>query len=92
MRHHIIVKWKDDIEKPDVKEIGALFDGVLALPGVYSVSLHPNVIDRPNRYDLLILLCMERSALTVFDASAVHCEWKERYGERIALKTIFDCE
>lgn len=92
MRHHIIVKWKKEIEKPDTAAIGRLFEKALAIEGVHSVSLHPNVIDRANRFDLLILLCMEREALPLFDASEVHYVWKETYSNQMEAKTIFDCE
>ena len=60
MRHHILVKWKEGC-KPGLEPIRELFQETLAIPGVESVELHPNVIDRPNRYDLLILLCMEKA-------------------------------
>lgn len=92
MRHHILVKWKDDITTPDNRAIAEIFNHALDIPGVHSVSLHPNVVDRPNRYDLLILLCMEPSALAVYDACDAHRQWKEQYGGLIAHKVIFDCE
>lgn len=92
MRHHILVKWKDSAEKPALAPVRALFEEVLRLPGVYSVSLHPNVVNRENRYDLLILICMDRDALDAYDASAAHKRWKEEYGDKIQAKAIFDCE
>ena len=92
MRHHILVKWKKDIPQPDLSAVDTLFKKSLSIPGVHSVSLHPNMIHRPNRYDLLILLCMEESALPVYDASAMHHEWKDTYGSLIESKAIFDCE
>ena len=91
MRHHILVKWKEGA-KPDLGEIKAIFEEALALPGVDSVGLYPNVIDRPNRYDLMIQLCMERGALEGYDASEAHKRWKALYGDMIASKVIFDCE
>ena len=92
MRHHILVKWKKDQPLPDLGAINALFQKGLEIPGIHSVSLHPNIIDRANRYDLLILLCMDKEALPVYDASAMHHEWKETYSSYIESKAIFDCE
>jgi len=92
MRHHILVKWKKDIPCPDYSAIDSLFHEALSIPGVHSVSLHPNVIDRPNRYDLLILLCMDKTALPLYDESAMHHAWKDTYGAMIESKAIFDCE
>ena len=91
MRHHILVKWKEGC-KPGLEPIRALFAETLAIPGVKSVELHPNVIDRPNRYDLLILLCMEQAALEAYDASEAHRRWKEGYADMMEKKAIFDCE
>ena len=87
MRHHILVKWKEGC-KPGLEPIRELFQETLAIPGVESVELHPNVIDRPNRYDLLILLCMEKSALEAYDGSEAHHRWKEVYGGMIEKKAI----
>lgn len=92
MRHHILVKWKNDIAAPDNRAIAEIFNRALDIPGVHSVSLHPNIVDRPNRYDLLILLCMEPAALAVYDACDAHHQWKEQYGGLIEHKVIFDCE
>lgn len=50
------------------------------------------MIDRPNRYDLLILICMDKTALPAFDESEVHHVWKDTYTPFIAQKAIFDCE
>lgn len=91
MKHHILVKWKNNCQ-PETKPVQMLFDEALSIPGVYSVSLHFNVVDRPNRYDLLILMCMDQDALETFDASDVHMRWKQQYDERIAQKAIFDCD
>ncbi|MGN1020112.1 MAG: hypothetical protein ACI4O7_07035 [Aristaeellaceae bacterium] len=94
MLHHILVKWKEKPADPAALngEIEALFREALAIPGVHAVEVIPNVVDRPNRYDLLIRLTMDVSALTVYDASDAHHLWKERYGALIAQKAIFDCD
>ena len=94
MLHHILVKWK---ERPAdtaayLREVEAVFRGALDVPGVHEVRVVPNVIDRPNRYDLLILLCMEKGALEAYDGSEAHHRWKEVYGGMIEKKAIFDCE
>lgn len=94
MQHHILVKWK---ERPaDVpalcQEIQAVFAPAMEIPGVENVELIPNIIDRPNRYDLLIRITMQESALPLYDASEAHHRWKEQYSDRIAQKAIFDCQ
>ena len=94
MQHHILVKWK---ERPAdtacrVREVEAVFHGALGVPGVHAVRVVPNVIDRPNRYDLMIVLTMDKDALPAYDACEAHHAWKNRYGELIEKKAIFDCD
>ncbi len=94
MKHHIIVKWNDKVEDkaaliPDIKE---LFDKTLTIEGIHKVELIPNVIERPNRYDLMIAITMEESALTTYDDSVYHKDWKAQYGSLIETKCIFDSE
>ena len=91
MRHHILVKWKEGY-KADHADIRRLFEETLDIPGVSSVSVHPNVVDRANRYDLLILICMEKEALDKYDGCGAHHRWKDNYSQFIEKKAIFDCE
>ena len=94
MRHHIIVKFND--QAPDkatlLKDVTALFAESTAIPGVHGYSVHPNVIDRSNRYDMMIILYMDEAALPAYDESAMHKRWKAEYGPFIDKKAIFDCE
>lgn len=73
-------------------EIRALFCHTLEIPGVHAVTVHPNVVNRPNRYDLMIVITMEPSALPLYDDSKWHHKWKDDYGHLIAQKAIFDCD
>ncbi len=94
MKHHIIVKWKEG-KQPSVdtrKSIEELFQKALEIPGIEEISFYDSVIFRPNRYDLMIVVKMAKEALPQFDASRVHTDWKERYGDCIEAKAIFDCE
>lgn len=94
MRHHIIVKYTDQVtDKPALdREITALFAQAAEIPGVHGADVCSNVIDRANRYDLMIVVRMERDALPAWDASDLHHRWKAQYGHLVAAKTIFDCE
>lgn len=94
MRHHILVKWNEQVTDHAAlcAQVRELFQGVLAVSGVDAVSVHPNVIDRANRYDLLILITMDKDALPVYDDCPTHHAWKDRYSRLIAQKVIFDCE
>ena len=93
MLHHILVKWTAEVtDKPALAaEVEALFRGVLTVDGVHGVTVHPNVIDRPNRYDLLICIDMDQAALPAYDACPTHHQWKDAYGHLVANKAIFDC-
>ena len=94
MLHHILVKWTDAV--PDkaalAAEVEALFQGVLAVDGVHGVTVHANVVNRPNRYDLLIRIDMDEAALPAYDDCDTHHRWKDEYGHLVVKKAIFDCE
>lgn len=94
MLHHILVKWTDAVTDKAVlaAEVEALFQGVLQVEGVHGVTVHPNVIDRPNRYDLLIRIDMDAQALPAYDDCPTHHRWKDEYGHLVAKKAIFDCD
>ena len=49
-------------------------------------------INRPNRYDLMIVLDMDPEALPAYDVSEPHIRWKTEYGSVVETKAIFDCE
>lgn len=94
MQHHILVKWKEaPADVPALcRDIEEVFAPTLSIPGVSAVEVIPNIIFRPNRYDLMIRITMEEAALPLYDASDAHHHWKSAYGDRIAQKAIFDCE
>ena len=93
MKHHIIVKFVEGTDVGALLEpVRAIFARTLEIPGVHGLELKQNCVDRPNRYDLMIVLDMDPAALPAYDASEPHREWKQVYGERVAKKAIFDCE
>ncbi len=94
MKHNIIVKWTKEGKKREglLKELEELFSATAEVEGVKGVQFIPNCVDRPNRYDLMIVIEMEKDALPCWDASSVHHEWKDRYGSLVTSKAIFDCE
>ena len=92
MKHYIIVKFREECNKNELTQpIRELFQGVLDVPGVYSVQVKPNCVDRSNRYDLMIEIGMDPEALERYDACRTHHEWKQKYVELLQSKTIFDC-
>lgn len=94
MKHHIIVKFKK--EAPALKEmlprIDEIFSGVKNVPGVKDYSLVENCIDRSNRYNLMIVIYMEKDALEKYDCCEAHHAWKEEFSKYMESKAIFDCE
>lgn len=96
MKHCILVKFKEEVtaEKKVAlqPEIKALFDRLLDMEGIHNIEVIPNVINRPNRYDLLIRIEMDEATLPVYDASEPHHIWKNEYGHLLEKKAIFDYE
>ena len=94
MKHDILVKYKPEVTKERkaelIPEIAELFGHTKEIPGIHDVTLYPNVVERENRYDLMIEIDMEREALEAYDKSVWHRQWKEQYGSLLASKAIFD--
>lgn len=94
INHYIIVKWNNLLENKDsiVEEVKRIFDKTLSIDGVHKVEVLKNVINRENRFDLMIKIEMEKEALDLYDKSEPHKEWKEKFNKFILSKTIFDSE
>ena len=96
MKHDILIKYKPEITKERkaelIPEIRELFEHTAEIPGIHGVRLFPNVVERENRYDLLIEIDMERDALEAYDCSVWHRQWKDQYGDLLEKKAIFDHE
>lgn len=93
MKHYIIVKFTEGTDvKALLAPVKAIFDETLSIPGVHGVELKLSNSDRPNRFDLMIEMDMDKEALPAYDVSAPHIRWKTEYGDRVAKKAIFDCD
>ena len=94
MKHCILVKWNSLVtdKKELLPGIQSIFDKLLDLDGINSVKIFENIIDRSNRYDLMICIEMDKSFLLTYDSSDPHHEWKEKYGKFVENKVIFDFE
>lgn len=93
MKHHIIVKFT---EGTDVRALAgpvqSIFEETLSIPGIHGVELKLSNSDRANRYDLMIVMDMDKEALAAYDVSEPHIRWKTEYGDRVEKKAIFDCD
>ena len=96
MFHCILAKYQAEISGEQkeklLQEIRDLFGGLTGIEGIESVEVFPNVIDRSNRYDVLIRIRMTPEALPVYDGSEIHRTWKRDYGKYLEKKAIFDYE
>lgn len=96
MKHYIISKFKLEITKEQINDfipdIEQLFNKALEIEGISDVQIVQNCINRPNRYDLMIILTMKKESLEVYDKSVFHKQWKEKYGNMLESKAIFDSE
>lgn len=94
MKHMILVKFNDKVTDKNelLPEIRELFSPLTLIPGIYSVACRPNCVDRPNRWDLLIEIEMDRAAFDLYDKSEEHKSWKREYGDYLESKAIFDTE
>ena len=94
MKHCILVKWNSNVsdKKAILPEIESIFGKLLILKGIHDITIHQNVVDRSNRYDLMIVIEMEKEILPIYDESEPHHEWKEKFGKFVENKAIFDFE
>ena len=94
MKHCILAKFKPEVAKKQTlyERIRAMFSEAEQISGVHGVEVYTNCIDRSNRYDVMIVLDMDREALAIWDDSALHHSWKETFGELLEKKAIFDHE
>ena len=96
MKHCIIVKFKNNVSAEDklrmLPEITELFEHTKQIDGVRGIRVLTNCTPRDNRYDLMIEMDMEQSALAEYDDCIWHHRWKDEYGGFIEKKAIFDYE
>ena len=94
MKHYILVKWNSLLNDKEtlIEEIHDLFCQTLTIEGIHRVDVFKNIINRENRYDLMVRIEMDESALERYDQSIAHKKWKECYSKYIESKAIFDSE
>ena len=95
MKHCILAKYRAEVYPrreallPRIREI---FAPAAELPGVHRITVYPNCVARENRYDVMIVLEMDRDALPLYDDSEMHHRWKDEFGGLLEKKAIFDYE
>lgn len=94
MKHCIIAKFNESVvDKPAaIESVKALFASAAPIEGVNGIVIHENCVERDNRYDLMIVVEMEKVALPNWDASEIHHRWKNQFGGMLEKKAIFDYE
>ncbi len=93
MKHYIIVKFfKDTDYRAFENPVRVIFEETLSIPGVHKVDIKLSNSDRDNRYDMMIIMDMDKEALPLYDVSGPHIRWKSEYGGLIEKKAIFDCD
>ena len=94
MKHHIIVKFNDTVTDKGriAREALALFSELKGKNGIHDVQVKMNCITRENRYDMMIIVDMDKDALCFYDDSDQHKKWKKEYACYILSKAIFDSE
>ncbi len=94
MNHCIIAKFNASVtDKPAaIASVKALFASAAPVEGVHGITIQENCVARDNRYDLMIVVEMDKAALPNWDASEIHHRWKEQFGGMLEKKAIFDYE
>lgn len=88
MIHYIIVKFKKDIDKKKISNEIKKYFNENKDENTLSFEIFDNVIERDNRYDLMIKLNIKD--LDIYDNSKMHKLYKETFSQYIEKKVIFD--
>ncbi len=94
MKHYIMAKFKGEVANkaalmPRIREIFSVADQI---EGIHGATVLENCTPRDNRYDVMIVIDMDASALTTYDDCAMHHCWKDEFGPLLEKKAIFDHE
>ena len=93
MKHFIIVKFTEGTDWRALETpVRGIFEQTLSIPGIRRVDIRLSNSERPNRYDMMIVMDMDKEALPAYDVSEPHLRWKSEYGSLVAKKAIFDCD
>ncbi len=93
MKHFIIVKFcKGTDIKALERPVRSIFEETLSIEGIHGIDIKLSNSDRDNRYDMMIVMDMDKEALPAYDVSEPHLRWKSEYGDLIEKKAIFDCD
>lgn len=94
MKHYIIAKYNTSVADKEalLPRICEIFSVADQIPGVYGAEVRSNCVARENRYDVMIVIDMEKEALPAYDASEMHHLWKDEFTPLLEKKAIFDHE
>lgn len=93
MKHYIIAKYTAEGYAKREELLGRIreiFSAATEIAGVHGAQVLPSCVERDNRFDVMIVLDMDREALPLYDASKMHRRWKEEFGSLLEKKAIFD--
>jgi len=91
MKHLIIVKWNDSLDKEDMFfKANEDFKKVIEIDGVSEYKIIKSNSDKTNRSDLIIEITCTKEGLDNYDKSSLHKAWKDNYSSYIFSKAIFD--
>lgn len=95
MQHYVIFKFNESVKDKNAlaDKIGNLLKGMAGtVPGVHSVTPHKNCIDMSDRYDMMIIVDMDKDALGAYSNSPIHDNWINNYTQYLESKVIMDYE
>lgn len=91
MKHFIIIKFKENTDKDVlIEETERLFKEVESIDGIKKVEVYTNSIKKPNRFDMMIKITLNKGSLKELEQSRILKEWEDKYNKHIDKKTIFD--
>lgn len=92
MKHCILVKFKSSFNLDnELDNIKRIFNSI-NINGIKNIDYKLNCVNKDNRYDLMIIIDMDKDALDEYINCKEHHKWKDVYSDYIEKKAIIDFE
>jgi len=90
MKHCILVKFIKGYDYiSNLDNIKSIFNAI-NINGIKNIDYKINCVNKDNRYDLMIIINMNKEELPLYDSCKEHKLWKNNYSKYIEKKAIFD--
>ncbi|MCF0150329.1 MAG: hypothetical protein HUJ80_02855 [Firmicutes bacterium] len=94
MKHLVMVKWNETVadKKALQQEVYELWCRALENKEIRKIDMHVNLLNKPNRYDVMYVVELEPQDMDVWADCQPHQIWKTDYAKYVESKAIIDLD